>query len=447
MTERASKKGIWSWMLFDWAGQPFHTLVITFMFAPYFASELFATEADGQAVWGYLVAVAGILVALSAPILGGIADRTGPRKPWVLGFGALFVAGSWGLWWASPDLPNLFWIYISFVAAFVGAEYMIIFTNSILPDLVPRKEVGKLSGYGWAIGYVGGVLVLFMMLLFMVTPPGSSETVLGNAPLFGLDPEKGEGFRASGPISAVWFIVFAIPFFLFTPDKRKTKTNKEAVREEVGGLRQSWQTIKSFPQLGLFFLSSMLYRDALVVLYSFGAIYAAGALGWGQMDLLIFGIVAAIAGALGAWLGGWVDGKKGPMPVVIFSICALILVTISVLMITKDSVFMVEVGPDSSLPTIAFIICGAVIGAAGGSMQASSRTLVVQFVDGKLPMTEAFGIYAMAGKATAFIGPALVALVTDISDSQRIGLTPVIPILIVGLILLWAAKKRAGASA
>ena len=442
MSERASKKGIWGWMLFDWAGQPFHTLVITFMFAPYFASELFATEAEGQAVWGYLVAVAGILVALSAPILGGIADRTGPRKPWVLGFGALFVVGSWGLWWASPDLPNLFWIYIAFVAAFIGAEYMIIFTNSILPDLVPRKEVGKLSGYGWAIGYVGGVLVLFIMLLFMVTPPGSTETVLGNAPIFGLDPAKGEGFRAAGPISAIWFVVFAIPFFLFTPDKRIRKTKKEAVIEEVGGLRHSWKTIKSFPQLGLFFLSSMLYRDALVVLYSFGAIYAKGALDWGQMDLLIFGIVAAIAGALGAWLGGWVDGKFGPMPVVIFSILSLILVTFAVLTISKDTVFMIYVGEDSSLPTTMFILCGAVIGAAGGSMQASSRTLVVEFVDGKLPMTEAFGIYAMAGKATAFVGPALVALVTDISESQRIGLTPVIPILIAGLLLLWAAKKH-----
>ncbi len=447
MTERASKKGIWSWMLFDWAGQPFHTLVITFMFAPYFASELFATEAEGQAMWGYLIALAGILVALSAPILGGIADRTGPRKPWVLGFGAMFVVGSYGLWWASPDLPNLFWIYVSFVAAFIGAEYMIIFTNSILPDLVPRKEVGKLSGYGWALGYVGGVLVLFVMLLFMVTPPGSETTVLGNAPIFGLDPAKGEGFRASGPISAIWFIIFAIPFFLFTPDVRKTKSRKEAVVEEVGGLKESWKKIKSFPQLGLFFLSSMLYRDALVVLYSFGAIYAKGALDWGQMDLLVFGIVAAIAGALGAWIGGWVDGKKGPMPVVVFSIFSLVLVTIAVLTITKDTVFMVYVGEDSSLPTIAFIICGAVIGAAGGSMQASSRTLVVQFVDGKLPMTEAFGIYAMAGKATAFVGPALVALVTDFSESQRIGLTPVIPILIIGLLLLLAAKKRAAASA
>jgi len=446
MTERASKKGIWSWMLFDWAGQPFHTLVITFMFAPYFASELFATEAEGQAVWGYLIAFAGILVALSAPVLGGIADRSGPRKPWVFGFGALFFVGSYGLWWAAPDLPNLYWIYLSFIAAFIGAEYIIVFTNSILPDLVPREEVGKLSGYGWALGYAGGVVVLFFMLFFMVTPPGSETTVLGMGPIFGLDSAKGEGFRASGPLSAIWFVVFAIPFFLFTPDKRSDLPVGKAAAEGATGLRASWQKIKPHPQIWMFFGASLLYRDALVVLYSFGAIYAKGALGWGQMDLLVFGIVAAIFGALGAWLGGWVDGKKGSMPVVTFSIVALLLVTVAVLTITKDTVLMMPVPEGSSLPTIAFIICGAVIGAAGGSMQASSRALVVEFVSGKLTMTEAYGIYAMAGKATAFVGPFLVAVATTLSGSQRIGLTPVIPILLVGYVVLVQARKRMATS-
>ena len=442
MTARASKKGIWSWMLIDWAGQPFYTLVITFMFAPYFASTLFATEAEGQAVWGYLVAFAGILVAISAPVLGGIADRSGPRKPWVFGFGTLFFVGCYGLWWAAPDLPNLYWIYLSFVAAFVGAEYIIVFTNSILPDLVPRDEVGKLSGYGWALGYVGGVLVLFFMLLFMVTPPGSDTTILGNAPIFGLDSAKGEGFRASGPLSAIWFVVFAIPFFLFTPDKRRDTPVGKAAVEGATGLRAAWQTIKPHPEILMFYGASLLYRDALVVLYSFGAIYAKGALDWGQMDLLEFGIVAALAGALGAWFGGWVDGRKGSMPVVTFSIMALLLVTVAVLTITKDSVLMMPVPKGSNLPTIAFFLCGAVIGAAGGSMQASSRALVVEFVNGKLTMTEAFGIYAMAGKATAFVGPFLVAVVTTLSDSNRIGLTPIIPILLLGYLVLVMARKR-----
>ncbi len=447
MTERASKKGIWGWMLFDWAGQPFHTLVITFIFAPYFASELFfASDAEGQATWGYLVAFGGILVAFSAPILGGIADRSGPRKPWVFGFGALFFVGSYGLWWAVPGMPNLYWIYLSFLAAFIGAEYIIVFTNSILPDLVPREEVGKISGYGWAIGYVGGVLVLFVMLLFMVTPPGESVTILGNAPIFGLDAAKAEGYRAAGPLSAIWFVVFAIPFFLFTPDRRTDVPLGKAAVAGATGLRAMWKKIKPHPEIWMFFGASLLYRDALVVLYSFGAIYASGALGWGQMDLLTFGIVAALAGALGAWIGGWVDGRKGSMPVVTFSIIALLLVTVAVLSITKDSVLLMPVAEGSNLPTIAFIICGAVIGAAGGSMQASSRALVVEFVNGKLTMTEAYGIYAMAGKATAFVGPFLVAVVTTLSDSNRIGLTPIIPILLMGYIVLVMARKRLAAA-
>ena len=446
MTERASKKGIWGWMLFDWAGQPFHTLVITFIFAPYFASTLFETEAQGQSTWGFLVGFAGILVAISAPFLGAAADKTGPRKPWVFGFSALFVVGSFGLWWAAPGAESLMWVYISFIAAFIGAEYMIIFTNSMLPDLVPRKEVGKLSGYGWALGYVGGVLILLVYLAFISTSPGSDTTLIGMSPIMGLDPAMGEPARAAGPISALWFIVFAIPFFLFTPDVRKDTTLKGAVEEGVGGMKATLAKLKEYPQLWMFFLASMLYRDGLVVLYSFGAIYSAGVLGWGSFELGIFGIAAAIAGAFGAWGGGWWDGKKGPMPVVQVSIVALLLVSIAVLTITKTSVLLMPVEEGSNLPNIAFFICGAVIGAAGGAMQASSRTLVVQFVDGKLPMTEAFGIYAMAGKATAFIGPILVGVVTALTSSQRAGISPVVLLFLLGIILLWAAKKRAAES-
>ncbi|NOR63002.1 MAG: MFS transporter, partial [Rhodobacteraceae bacterium] len=375
-----------------------------------------------------------------------IADRSGPRKPWVFGFGALFFIGSYGLWWAEPGMSNLYWIYLAFLAAFIGAEYIIVFTNSILPDLVPREEVGKISGYGWAVGYVGGVFALVVMLLFMVTPPGESLTILGNAPIFGLDADKAEGYRAAGPLSAIWFVVFAIPFFLFTPDRRTDVPVGKAAVAGATGLRAMWQQIKPHPEIWMFYGASLLYRDALVVLYSFGAIYASGALGWGQMDLLIFGIVAAIAGALGAWIGGWVDGRIGSMPVVTFSIIALLLVTVAVLTITKDSVLMMPVEEGSNLPTIAFIICGAVIGAAGGSMQASSRALVVEFVSGKLTMTEAYGIYAMAGKATAFVGPFLVAVVTTLSDSNRIGLTPIIPILLVGYFVLVMARKRLAAT-
>ncbi len=443
MAERASKKGIWSWMLFDWAGQPFFTLVITFIFAPYFANSLFSDGATGQSVWGLLITIGGLIVAVSAPFLGAMADRTGPRKPWVFGFSALFVVGSIGLWWAVPGANSYTLVYIAFIAAFIGAEYMIIFTNSMLPDLVPRAEVGRLSGFGWALGYVGGVVILLVYLAFISTAPGADTTLIGMRPILGLDPALGEPARASGPISAIWFIVFAIPFFMFTPDTKKNTKLKRAVDEGVGGLRDTLKKLKDYPHLWMFFLSSMLYRDGLVVLYSFGAIYSAGVLGWGSFELGIFGISAAVAGAIGAWLGGWVDGRKGPMPVVTFSIWMLLLVSIAVLTITPTSVLFITVATGSPWPNIAFFICGGVIGAAGGAMQASSRTLVVAFVDGKIPMAEAFGIYAMAGKATAFIGPFLVTVITAITSSQRAGISPVVALFFVGIILLWMANKRA----
>ena len=447
MAERASKKGIWGWMLFDWAGQPFHTLVITFIFAPYFASTLFADGATGQSVWGLLITISGLLVAVSAPFLGAMADRTGPRKPWVFGFSTLFVIGATGLWWAVPGAESYTMIYIAFIIAFIGAEYMIIFTNSMLPDLVPREEVGRLSGFGWALGYVGGVLILLIYLAFISTTPGSDTTLIGMQPILGLDPAMGEPARASGPISALWFILFAIPFFLFTPDIRKDTKLKSAVEEGVGGLRDTLGKLKKYPHLWMFFLSSMLYRDGLVVLYSFGAIYSAGVLGWGSFELGIFGIAAAIAGALGAWVGGWVDGRKGPMPVVTFSIWMLMLVSITVLTITPETVLFIPVAEGSPWPNIAFFICGGAIGAAGGAMQASSRTLVVEFVAGKISMAEAFGIYAMAGKATAFIGPMLVTIVTAITQSQRAGISPVVALFFFGIILLAMANRRAKASA
>ncbi len=444
MTTRASRKGIWGWMLFDWAGQPFHTLVITFIFGPYFVNELSQNAVIGQTNWGYLVGFAGILVAVTAPFLGAAAEKTGPRKPWVFGFGALFVAGCLGLWGAELGLSSLIWVYISFIAAFVGAEYIIIFTNAMLPDLVPKKDVGKLSGYGWALGYAGGVVVLVFVLLLISIAPGGDQTIIGLDPLFGLDPAKGEPARASGPISAIWFIVFAIPFFLFTPDRRKTTKIKAAVNESLGGIRQSWAIIKKFPQLWMFFLSSMLYRDALVVLYTFGSIYAASVLGWSTFELGIFGIIAALSGAFGAWFGGWADGKWGAMPVVQTSIVLLLLVSAAVLSTTREAVLFMPIAQGSNLPDILFYICGGVIGAAGGSMSASSRALVVHFVDDKISMTEAFGFYAMAGKATAFIGPFAVAFATWLTGSQRLGISPVILLFLAGMVLLAMAKKRAG---
>ncbi|MEO0914583.1 MAG: MFS transporter, partial [Pseudomonadota bacterium] len=311
-TTSASRKGVWSWMLFDWANQPFYTLIITFIFAPYFAAEVASDAAAGQALWANVTALAGFTIALLAPVLGAIADQSGPRKPWIAAFSLLFILGCSGLWLAAPGAESLTLVLLFFLIAFVGSEFMLIFTNAMLPDLGPREEIGRISGSGWAMGYAGGVLVLILVLLFLSPSPGKSTTLLGIAPLFGLDPAEGEPARATGPLTALWFAVFAIPLFLYTPDAPRRARTEGAIGK---GLRQLKETVLSLPGKGTlltYLIAAMLYRDGLAALFIFGGIFASGVLGWGLFELGVFGIIAAFTGAIGAWIGGQADRAYGP---------------------------------------------------------------------------------------------------------------------------------------
>ena len=205
------RKAIWGWMFFDWANQPFHTLILTFIFAPYFVSRAAADPAQGQAAWGYAISIGSIVIALMAPVLGAVADARGPRKSWILIFSVLYIAGAAGLWGAAPGLADLTPILAFLVVAQIGAELTGVFTNSLLPGLGTREEIGRISGSGWAMGYWGGLASLVIVLGLMAPMSGSETTLIGLDPIFGLDPECGEGARAAGPMAAIWYIVFMIP--------------------------------------------------------------------------------------------------------------------------------------------------------------------------------------------------------------------------------------------
>lgn len=443
--QQVPRKGIWSWMLFDWASQPFHTLILTFVFAPYFTSQVASSDVAGQTYWGYAVGIAGLIIALLSPVLGALADATGPRKPWIFGFSLLGVLGSLGLWWVLPNASDGMLILglIAFGTALIGFEFAAVFNNAMMPDLVPREALGKLSGSSWALGYVGGLLCLVLMLGFMVADPQSGKTLLGATPLFGLDPASHQGDRASGPLTAIWLALFIIPLFLFTPDQPKRAQTLGAVRRSLASL---WSTIRNLPKsqsLLNFLLSSMLYRDALNGLYAFGGIYAAGVLQWSIVQIGIFGILANVTGAIGAWLGGRMDARFGPKPVV--SACILLLILASILVISTDPqhVLWIALSTGSNLPDLLFYACGGLIGAAGGALQAASRTLMVDQAEPE-KMTEAFGLYALSGRATSFIAPIAIAATTTLFASQRIGVTPVIVLFIISLLLLPKVRSRVG---
>ncbi|WP_367278480.1 MFS transporter [uncultured Amaricoccus sp.] len=439
MTGPASRRGVFAWMLFDWANQPFQTLIVTFIFAPWFVAEAVGDPVRGQALWGTAAATAGATVALLAPFLGAMADRTGARKRWVLACSVPFVLGCAGFWLATPGMPEPRIILVIYAVAFIGSELGQVFINAMLPGLGPRREIGRISGSGWALGYLGGLVSLVLVLLLLAPAPGQTTTLLGIAPILGLDPTAGEPARATGPFAALWYLVFALPFFLHTPDepaRRAPALARTALRDVAATFRLATRHRSFFA----FLLASMVYRDAMVALFTFGGIYAAGVLGWGTFQLGVFGIVAAGVGALGAWDGGRADRAFGPRPVIVGSICALIAVSLVTLLTTRASVLGLPVPPGSRLPDTVFMAAGGLLGAAAGALQAASRTLLIHQAEGRVAPTQAFGLFALSGRVTAFLGPALIAAVTAATGSQRLGVSPVILLFLLGLCLLYWVK-------
>ncbi len=440
-----NRKRIWGWYFFDWASQPYNTLIITFIFAPY-VKELIGDGAKAQAAWGYGVAAAGICIALLAPVLGAISDVSGHRLRWIWLFSLMYFVGSFALWWAAPGDFDLIRTLFFFAIGMIGMEFATIFTNSMLPDLGTREEVGKISGSGWAFGYVGGLIALIVMLTMFQESAVTGRTMIGIEPILGLDPAMREGTRAVGPLTAIWFAVFMIPFFLFVRDPKPAKAPKGALREGLAGLARTIRGLPKQPSLFAYLGSSMFYRDGLNGMYTFGGIYASGVLGWSITEIGIFAIIAIISGAIFAWLGGHIDARIGPKPVISFCILVLTFVAISIVLISRESVYLIPVAADSSAPDIVFYVLGALIGAAGGVIQASSRTMMVRQANPDR-MTEAFGIYALSGKATSFIAPLMIGVTTSITQSQQLGVSPLIGLFLIGLILLRWVNPDGGSHA
>ncbi len=444
------RKRIWGWYFFDWASQPLHTLLVTFIFAPYFAAvatEFYLTsgmtegaaKVQAQSVWATCLTIAGLIVGLGAPIMGALADSSGKRMPWIVVFSCMYAVGATALWYTEPDGTNLMWMLAAFALAFIGAEYALIFTNSQLPSLGTDDEVGRISGSGFAFGYAGGFVALLMMLLLFADNE-SGKTIIGTDPIFGLDGQQREGTRAVGPITAIWFVVFMVPYFLWVREDPKN-ADRSSFADAMKSLGHLLKSLPKRISLSAYLGSSMFYRDALNGLYSFGGVYAALVLDWQITQIGIFGIVALISSVIFSWLGGRLDQRFGPKPVIIFSIWVLIGVCITVVSMSREVFFGMPLAPDSSLPDLVFFGCGVLIGGMGGVVQASSRSLMVRHSDPESP-TEYFGLYGLSGRATSFLAPMLIGVFTAWTESNRLGVSPVIGLFIIGLVLLVWVKPE-----
>ena len=438
-------RAVRGWYFFDWSSQPFSTLLLTFIFAPFFV-EVVGDATRAQTLWGAGLAVAGGMIALLAPILGAFADSTGRRMPWIVGFSALYVMATSVLWWAVPgaDDRTILWTLLAFGSGMLAMEFATVFTNAQLPDLVPRTEVGRISGSGFAFGYLGGLIALGMMLVFFVEQP-DGRTLLGLPPGLGLlDANAREGTRAVGPLCALWYSVFMVPFFVWVkepvrthawPHARRGAKQRSGLSQALTDLGRTLRGLRQRRSLARYLGASMLYRDGLNGIYGFGGIYAVGVLGWSITQIGVFGILGAISATVFAWLGGRADRRHGPRPVILG--CGAVLVGVCVIIggIGADSLFGHPLPPGSILPDTAFYLCGIAIGGAGAAMQSASRTMMVRHShDGRA--TEAFGLYALSGKATAFLAPGLVAWATLATGTQTAGLIPLVILMLAGLALM-----------
>ncbi len=447
---RVSRSAIAGWVLFDWACQPFFTLVTTFVFAPYFAAALAPDAVTGQSLWGFATAAAGLALACLSPVLGAIADASGPRKPWIAAAGVALVLCSAALWWAAPGAPNGIAVaLVAFAVGTIAVEIAAVFNNAMMPSLVPPERLGRLSGTGWAMGYAGGLLSLVVVLGFLAASPQTGLTQFGLEPLFGLDPAAREGDRITGPFSAAWFLVFVLPLFLFTPDMpRSGRSRREAVIRGLDQIRSTIKDARRHPSVGRFLLANMVYQDALVALFAFGGIYGAGVFGWEPRELGIFGILLTVTGTAGALVGGRLDDRLGAKPVIGGAIALFIVVCIGVLSLGREHVlFAVPTAPSApgdglfgSTPEKAFLALGLAIGALAGPLQASSRSLLARLV----PPGEAgryFGLLALSGKVTSFLAPLAVATATAAFQTQAAAPAVLILFFLAGGFLLRGVRR------
>lgn len=440
--QEASKLGKFSWALFDWANQPYFTVVTTFIFAPYFTSIVVGDPAQGQAYWGYTQAAAGILIALLSPVFGSIADAGGPRKPWIAVFVAMCAVGSFSLWWAMPgQTSGLGWILFAIVVGTVGIEFSLVFNNAMLPTLTSRDRIGRLSGFGWGLGYVGGLSVLFIVLLAFSLP----ET-----PMFGLDKTLHEHDRITGPLSGIWFVIFILPMMFFTRDTGPTGIGKaHAVRQGLSALKDTFRSLKNYRNIMAFLIARMFYNDGILALIGFSGIYAAGLFGWNTTTLGVFGILINVFAIAGSFVGGALDDKLGSKPTIVISVLGLAFAAFGVLSISDGEVLFgipaampsADTGFLSSPAEMVFIAFAFVMGFFFGPAQAASRTLVARLSPPD-KMGEFFGLFAFSGKATAFVAPFLIGVMTDLSGEQRPAMIIIFAFLITGAILMSFVKEE-----
>lgn len=458
----ADLRGQISWALFEFARSPYISLVYVFVFPPYFANVVVGDPVLGQQAWSFANTIVGVCVALLAPLLGAISDRAGPRKPWLAAVAVIMSASCIALWFAMPaargGLPigAILLLVIVLATCFQFTE---VFHNALLASIAPADRVGGLSGLGIATGNLG-TLAAMAVMLFGVALPASGlnlDGLLPDAPLFGLDPATHQHSRIAGPVAGVWFLIFMVPLLLWTPDRRYTGISAgRAIRD---GLQQLWVTVKQarrVSNVGLFLLARMLYTDGKVAILAYTGIYAAGIFKWDLAALLLFALVLAPFSIAGGFIGGWMDNAFGSKRAIQISILTSCLAMLAAVSITPEQMFFMDYRADAAQPLwafpyfrtppeVAYIAVTMTLAISITAAFCTSRTMMTRIAPVSM-MSQFFGLYALSGTATAFLGHALVSFFTRAYSSQRAGFASTIILLAAGFLLMCRVRQERAAA-
>lgn len=409
----------WAWALYDWANSSFPTVVSTFVIAAYFVQGIAADPVSGQAQWGWMQSAAGLAVALLSPVLGAVADAGGRRRL-MLGVATLLTAIATGMiWFALPAPDYALYALVCVGLATIAFEVGTVFYNSMLPGVAPPGRLGRVSGFGWGLGYAGGLACLALSLVVLIQPDPA---------LFGLDRAASEHVRAVALLVAAWLLVFSWPVLVALPDPAGPRPSwaQAAARglEEIAGLVR---TLPRNPTLARFLVARLFYTDGLNTLFAFGAIYAAGVFGMGLDRILLFGIAMNVTAGLGAAGFALVEDRVGSRRMVLGALLAMVVLGAGLLLATSE---------------LWFWIMALSLGLFFGPAQAASRSFMARLAPPD-EISAHFGLFALSGRITGFLGPAALAAVTTATGSQRLGMATVLVFLAIGAAILATVRERA----
>ncbi|WP_166847808.1 MFS transporter [Isoptericola sp. BMS4] len=429
-----------AWALWDWATQPFNTVIVTFVFtALYLTSDAFlepsvavlgsddpakeralAGLTSGLGAW---VAVGGVLVALLAPVLGQRADAGGRRKAWLGGATLLLVACMLGMFAVRAD-PAYFVLGAALVSlGSVASEIAGVNYNAMLVRVSTPRTVGRVSGLGWGLGYLGGIVALVLVI------------VATEADWWGMPTDDGLAYRVIAVGCGLWAVAFAWPLFRYVPEAPPA-----ADRPRVGffaGYVVLWRDVvalfRSARPTFWFLVASAVYRDGLSAVFTFGAVIAAVSFGFGTQEVMVFGIAANLLAGLSTIVAGRLDDRFGPRAVIIGSLTGLVVCGLAV----------VALHP---LGTIVFWAAGLALTCFVGPAQAASRSLLARVAPPGRE-SEIFGLYATTGRAVSFLAPSLWALVVALTGATIWGTLAIVAVVIAGLGLMLVVPATTGAAA